>query len=230
MFPCLFGIISAWLFFDFSPISLFMPGYVIFEVMRRWKKEKQEEKWELTIAFRDLLMYLQNSLLAGYSPENGMREAVRGLEHLYGEQHLIVAESRLIVSRMENGYSMERALEEFGQSSGVDEIRQFAEVFTVAKRTGGEIGRIIRQTGGVLQDKLELKRELHTAVAAKEMEFRIMSLVPHGILLYLRICAPSMCSPLYHNTFGVSFMGILFLLWILLTLWGNHMIHKEIRI
>ncbi|MGN0505011.1 MAG: type II secretion system F family protein [Lachnospiraceae bacterium] len=230
LIPCALCLATAWLFFDFAPVSLLLLAYIPYEAAKRWRAEKEAGRWQLTLAFRDMLLYLQNALAAGYSPETSMKEAVRGLERLYGERHVIVSECRLVISRMENGYSMERALEEFGERSGVDEIRQFAEVFSVAKRTGGEIGRIIRQTGSVLQDKLELKRELHTAVAAKEMEFRIMCLVPHGILLYLKLCAPSMSAPLYHNTFGIVFMGVVFAGWLGLSALGNYLIHSGIRI
>ena len=229
LLPCVFGLITAWLFFDFAPVSFLLLGYLPYEVIKRWRAEKETGRWQLTLAFKDMLLYLQNGLAAGCSPEVSLKEAVRGLEHLYGERHVIISECRLMVSRMANGYSMEQTFEEFGERSGVDEIRQFAEVFTVAKRTGGEIGTIIRQTGSVLQDKLELKRELHTAIAAKEMEFRIMCLVPHGILLYLKLCAPSMSAPLYHNTFGMVFMIVIFACWLGLSTLGNYLVHASMR-
>jgi tight adherence protein B len=80
----------------------------------------------------------------------------------------------------------------------------------VVKRTGGNLSQVLRQTGSVLQDKIELKRELRTTIAAKQMEFQIMCAVPYGILLYLKLCAPAMSSALYHNAFGILFMwGVL---------------------
>lgn len=228
--PCGFCIATAWLFFDFAPIALLLFAYIPYETFGRLQGQKEKERWQLALAFRDMLLYLQNGLAAGRSPESSMEETVSGLEHLYGRQSAIVLECRMMLSQMANGYSMERALEEFGERSKVEEIRQFAEVFLVAKRTGGEIGRVIRQTCGVLQDKLELKRELHTAVAAKEMEFRIMCFIPHGILLYLKLCAPSMSAPLYHNAFGIAFMSVVFLCWFGLSALGKYLVHSGIRV
>lgn len=226
--PCGFCLVTAWLFFDFAPAAFLLIAYVPYEVVVRLRRQDEAKRWQLTLAFLDMLLYLQNGLAAGRSPESALEETARGLEHLYGQKGAIVSECRLMLSQMANGYSMERALEEFGERSRVEEIRQFAEVFSVAKRTGGEIGRVIRQTGGVLSDKLELKRELHTAIAAKEMEFRIMCMVPHGILLYLKLCAPSMSAPLYHNAFGTVFMCGIFVCWLGLSGFGKHLVHSGI--
>lgn len=228
--PCGFCIATAWLFFDFAPIALLLLAYVPYEAFRRLRRQREAERWQLALAFRDMLLYLQNGLAAGRSPESSMEETTHGLEHLYGLKSRIVSECRLMLSQMSNGYSMEKAFEEFGERSKVDEIRQFAEVFLVAKRTGGEIGRVIRQTCGVMQDKLELKRELRTAVAAKEMEFRIMCFIPHGILLYLRLCAPSMSAPLYGTAFGTAFMSGVFLCWLGLSSFGNYLVHSGIEL
>ncbi len=228
--PCSFCIVTGWLFFDFAPIALLFLPYVPYDIFRRLRRQREAERWQLALAFRDMLLYLQNGLAAGRSPEGSMEETAKGLEHLYGAKSNIVSECRLMLSQMSNGYSMEKAFEEFGERSKVNEIRQFAEVFLVAKRTGGEIGRVIRQTCNVLQDKLELKRELRTAVAAKEMEFHIMCFIPHGILLYLRLCAPSMSAPLYGNTFGAVFMSGVFLGWFALSALGNHLVRSCISV
>lgn len=224
--PCSFFAVTAWLFFDFAPIALLFLPYVPYDAFRRLRRQREAERWQMALAFRDLLLYLQNGLAAGQSPEGSMGETARGLEHLYGAKSNIVSECRLMLFQMSNGYSMERAFEEFGERSKVEEIRQFAEVFLIAKRTGGEIGKVIRQTCGVLQDKLELKRELRTAIAAKEMEFHIMCFIPHGILLYLRLCAPSMSAPLYGNAFGAAFMGGVFLCWFALSAFGNYLVRS----
>lgn len=227
--PFLFSALTAWLFFDFAPAGMVLLCYVPFGTAVRWKKQKEKERWQLNMAFRDALLYLQNGLAAGYSPETSMRDVVKGMEQLYGENHAIVSECRLVLSQMTTGYSMEQALQEFGERSRVDDIRQFAEVFSIAKRSGGDIGRIIRQTSALLQEKIELKRELHVTTAAKKTEFTVMSAVPHGILLYLKLCAPSMSAPLYHNASGMVFMGLVLVFYLSLRSFGLHIVETGIR-
>ena len=133
-----------------------------------------------------------------------------------------------MIQQMDLGYGMEEVFLDFGKRSGVADIKQLAEIFAVVKRTGGNLTRVLRQTGSVLQDKIELKRELRTAIAAKQMEFRMMCAVPYGILLYLKLCAPAMSLSLYHNRFGIVFMWIVLGIHSGLKVWGGYIIRGEI--
>lgn len=221
-------VLAIWSFFDCSVWSFGVFLVLPLEVKKEWEKRKRERLWELNLAFQDALLYLKNALVAGYAPEGSMRAAYAGLEQLYSGQHPICREFRRMLSKMELGSSMEEVWLAFGNRSGSEDIRQFAETLAVVKRTGGDLGAVLRQTGDVMQEKVELKRELHVVLAAKETEFRIMSMVPQGILLYLQFFAPSMSEGLYHNTFGIVFMWCVFLLYTGIRFWGERMLQKEI--
>lgn len=219
---------TAWLFFDFSVVSLGLLLYVPFGVRAAWKEEKRRQRWELNLAFKDALTCLESSISVGYSPENSLTETIKGLERLYEKDHSICRSFRKMAKQVELGCSMEEAFLSFGQESNVEDIRQLAEVFSIVKRTGGNFGKVLRQTAGVLQDKVELKRELHTTIAAKRMEFQIMCFVPYGILLYLKLCASSLSAALYHNVVGILFMWVVWGMYLGLKLWGEYIIRKEI--
>lgn len=130
--------------------------------------------------------------------------------------------------QLELGQGMEQVFQEFGERSDVEDIKQLADIFAIVKRTGGNLGQVLRQTGGVLQAKIELKRELRTVIAGKQMEFQIMCMVPYGILLYLKFCAPAMSEGLYHNLFGILFMWLVLGAWLGLKALGSHIVHGEI--
>lgn len=204
------ALLTAWLFFDFSLVSLLLLLYVPVALWQRRKESLRQKKWELNLAFKDALVCLENSLAVGYSPESSVRESVKNLEQLHGREHEICREFRVMVKQMDLGTGMEEVFLDFGRRTDLADIKQLADIFAVVKRTGGNLSQVLRQTGSVLQDKIELKRELRTTIAAKEMEFQIMCAVPYGILLYLKLCAPAMSNALYHNTFGILFMwGVL---------------------
>jgi tight adherence protein B len=101
---------------------------------------------------------------------------------------------------------VEVILKDFADRSGIDDIKNFAEVFDTAKRTGGDLIKIIRSTGNIIRDKIEVKREIITMITAKKFESNIMNLIPFGIIVYLRMFSPDFLSPLYHNLFGILFM------------------------
>ena len=221
-------VFTAWVFFDFSPVSCLLLLYIPVDLKRKWKKQKRQKKWELNLAFKDALVCLENSLAVGYSPESSIKEVVKNLEQLYGTDHEICKSFRRMTKQMELGTCVEDAFFEFGERSDLEDVKQLADIFAVVKRTGGNLSQVLRQTGGVLQDKIELKRELHTTIGAKRMEFQIMCGVPYGILLYLKLCAPAMCSALYHNLFGILFMWGVLAAYMGLKILGEHIIHKEV--
>ena len=221
-------VFTAWVFFDFSLVSWLLLLYIPVDLKRKWKKQKRQKKWELNLAFKDALVCLENSLAVGYSPESSIKEVVKNLEQLYGTDHEICKSFRRMTKQMELGTCVEDAFFEFGKRSDLEDVKQLADIFAVVKRTGGNLSQVLRQTGGVLQDKIELKRELHTTIGAKRMEFQIMCGVPYGILLYLKLCAPAMCSALYHNLFGILFMWGVLAAYMGLKILGEHIIHKEV--
>lgn len=224
---CSTVLLTAWLFFDFAPVSALLLIYIPVALFLRKKEEQRRNRWELNLAFKDALVCLENNLAVGYSPESSVRESVKNLEQLYGREHAICFEFRNMVKQMDLGCGMEEVFQEFGKRSKVTDIKQLADIFAIVKRTGGNLSLVLRQTGSVLQDKIELKRELHTVIAAKRMEFQVMCGVPYGILLYLKLCAPAMSRTLYHNTFGILFMcGVLAVYWGLRSL-GERIIRGE---
>lgn len=221
-------VLTAWLFFDFAAASFLLLLYVPVALRRRKKELYRKRKWELNLAFKDALVCLENALAVGYSPESSVREAVKSLEQLYEREHDICREFRRMIKQMDLGTSMEEVFLEFGKRSDVEDIKQLADIFAIVKRTGGNLSQVLRQTGSVLQEKIELKRELHTAIAAKRMEFQMMCAVPYGILLYLKLCAPAMSKALYHNLFGILFMWGALAAYMGMKLLGEHIIRSEV--
>ena len=221
-------LLTAWLFFDFHVVSVILFLYVPWAMRSRRRELRRQKKWELNLAFKDALVCLENSLAVGYSPESSVYESVKSLKQLYWEEHEICLEFSRMTQQMELGKSMEDSFFEFGRRSEVADIKQLADIFMVVKRTGGNLSMVLRQTGSVLQEKIELKRDLHTTIAAKRMEFQIMCLVPYGILLYLKLCAPAMSAALYQNLFGIVFMWGVLAVYMGLKVLGERIIRGEV--
>ena len=67
---------------------------------------------------------------------------------------------------------------------------------------------IIGRTSETIAGKTEVSREIATLIAGKKMEQRIMTIVPLGIILFLKLSSPSFLAPLYHNPLGVIIMTV----------------------
>lgn len=229
LWELLFLVFTAWTFFDFSLLSAGLVLYVPFSVKKCIRKWKEQMKYELNLAFKDALISMENCMAVGYSSESALKEAEKDLIQLYGEEHRLCTEFGRMSKQLELGRSIEEAFREFAERSAVEDIRLLAELLSVTKRTGGNVTQVFRQTQGILQEKIELGREIQTVIAAKKLEFQIMCMVPYGILLYLKLCAPAMVCSLYETVPGVLFMCVAFFWYLAMSTLGERMIGRELN-
>lgn len=224
-----FSVITAWLFFDFSIFSLGLLFFLPIALHKRYKESIRQKKWELNLAFKDAITCFSNHLAVGYSPESSLKGVVKELEQLYGKEAEICFEFRQMIKQIELGSNIEQVFLEFGRRSEVEDIQQLAEIFSIVKRTGGNLGQVLKKTEGILQDKIELKRELTIAIASKKLEFQVMCFVPYGILFYLKLYVPTMSNILYDTTLGTMVMFVVWISYCVMKAIGDWMIQGELH-
>ena len=110
---------------------------------------------------------------------------------------------------LRNNRNLEDLLSEFAVRTQVADIRDFAQVFHIAKRSGGNLPGILKNTADIISDKIEVKREITTMISAKRLEQSIMNVVPFAIILYINFTSPGFFDPLYHNFLGIVIMSVL---------------------
>lgn len=176
----------------------------------RWSRKQKikEQKKQLNYQFRDALTAMNVAVQAGYSIENAVSACTRDLERLYEKETDIVKEFRYMEIQQKLSVPIEELFLDFGNRSQVEDIENFAAVFYTAKRTGGDLGKILQQTARMLGDKIDVKKEIEATLTAKKSEQMIMSLMPAGIIAYLKLTSPGFLEVLYGNVFGVCTMSI----------------------
>ncbi|MBQ6660870.1 MAG: type II secretion system F family protein [Lachnospiraceae bacterium] len=161
--------------------------------------------------FRDALQCLLASLEAGYSIENSVENTAEDLRRMFDEKEPIVEEFRRMSRKMQSGSTVEAVLEEFAERSGVEDIQNFAGIFTISKRTGGDVIEVIRSVTETLYQKQEVYREIRTVLLAKQLEVGIMKAMPYIMLGYFLLFSPGFLAPLYTGIAGHAVMLLLFL-------------------
>lgn len=174
---------SAWAFLFMIPVPFIFLG---------WKKKQciRERKKRLNYQFRDALNAMSVAVQAGYSVENAVSACTRDMERLYEPDSDIVKEFRYIESQQRVSVPVEELFFDLGERSGVEDIENFASVFKTAKRTGGDMSRVLEKVARMLGDKIDVKKEIETTLSAKKSEQMIMSLMPAGIIAYLKLTSP----------------------------------------
>lgn len=188
----------------------------------------RERKKKLNYQFKDALNALSVAVQAGYSVENAVSACARDLERLYAKETDIVSEFYYIEAQMKVSVPVEELFVSLGDRSGIEDIENFAAVFYTAKRTGGDMNHIIQTCARMLGDKIDVRKEIETTLAAKKAEQMIMSLMPAGIILYLKLTSPEFLSVLYGNLFGICAMTLCLGIYILSYWLGRRIVDIEV--
>jgi len=208
------SLIAAFLFYNSLWSMIFLlPGSVFFYI--RWIRNKMERmKWNLNLQFRDALAGMASSLGAGYSIENSVNEALESLRCIYQEEEPIVREYVRMNERIQLNCTVEQVFFELAERTQVEDIHNFAWILYTAKRTGGDLLKITRNTSNIISERIEVSREIRTVIAAKKLESNIMSFVPAAIIAYLRLGCRGFLDSLYGSPRGILIMTILFSVYI----------------
>ena len=208
---------------------MLLTGPVTVLFMRLKKKGLiRERKRKLNYQFKDALNALSVAVQAGYSVENAVAACSRDLERLYPKETDIVKEFHYIETQLRVSVPVEELLLSLGDRSGIEDVENFAAVFYTAKRTGGDMNRIIQTSARMLGDKIDVRKEIETTLAAKKAEQMIMSLMPAGIILYLKLTSPGFLSVLYGNVFGMCAMTLCLGIYVLSYWLGRRIVDIEV--
>lgn len=186
---------------------LLLPVFVLF-IKEKKKDLAKKQRQELSLQFKDLVLALSANVKAGYSMENALRESYRDVELLYGADSPICLEVRHMIRGLDNNVILEKLLYDLGVRSRLPDIMQFADVFLIAKRSGGNLTEILEKTAGVIEQKIETDKEIQLMVGARKMEQKIMNMVPFLIIFYIGTTSRGFFDVLYHNLVGVAVMTV----------------------
>ena len=190
------------------------------------KRDRRIKKQELCAQFRECILAVATLLRAGYSAENAFLECRRDMVLLFGEKACICKELRKIQRGLNINISLEELLTDMAKRTECEDILQFARIFGLAKRNGGNMSEIIRSSAELIGKKIELRQEIQTLISGKKMELTIMRIMPFGILIYVELGNPGYFQILYHNLAGALVMTGCLFLYLAAYVLGEHVMNR----
>lgn len=186
-----------------------IPGIAVGIYVYRLEKKRSAKKTKelMTAQFRTLLLSMTGTLEAGYALVNSFISAGEDCRRVYGQRCEIGKAIDNLRQRMSLNMSFEDSLRQMNEDFQIEEMRDFSVVVAQASRTGGNMIKIIRDTAEKIVSGIELKEELGTMIAARQLEQRIMTFMPAGIILLLRLSSPGFMDMLFGNVFGILIMS-----------------------
>lgn len=199
---------TAYVFYrSFTAFLLFLPVGFLYPLAKKKELALQRQE-ELRRQFKEAVLILSSSLGAGYSVENAFAGSLRELEELYGREGMITKEFSYIAHQLRMNRTVETLLAEFADRSGLEEIKNFSDIFAVSKRSRGELVSVVNHTVHVISDRLQVREEILTMTAEKQFEQKIMNLLPILIVLYVDVTSPGFFDSMYETTVGRIVMTV----------------------
>ena len=137
-----------------------------------------------------MLEALSTSLGSGKNVPDAFQSAYSDLENQYEEGTFILNELKVINYGIINGINIEEMVADFGKRSACKDIEDFAGVFDVCYRRGGNIKETIRNTCQIISEKMAVEQEIETTVTASKNEQYIMLVLPVFLVGLIKSSSP----------------------------------------
>lgn len=171
----------------------------------------ERRKNKLRSQFKEALHALSSLLSAGRSLENAFASLEQELALLLGHgKSDLMKELGMIANRLRNGEPLVAPLLDFAKRSTLPEVRNFADVVTIAKKAGGDMVEVVRHTSQFIGEKLDVELEVSVLVAQKRFESRIMMAMPFVFVGMLGFVAGDYMAPLHQQGAGWLVITLVF--------------------
>lgn len=220
--------VLLFLFYDDLWISsIFSIAGAVGMIFYQRKNRIKKQQWQLMTEFKDAMDSMVSALVAGYSMENAIYEAYQDLRLMYEEDSPMLKALQEIHQKNSMHEPLDKVLSEFAADSGVEDIRIFAQIYATARRSGGNLVKVMKRTADNIGEKIEIQGEIRTMIAGKRMESMCMMIIPIFIILYLRVCSPGFLDPVYEGLAGHMFMTVALIIYIISVFWSFSIMHMD---
>lgn len=183
-----------------------------------------KKKKELKVQFKDMLMVMSDSLKTGYSVSNALKESYKDMVSMYGRYSYICEELRIMISKIKLNVREEDIFKDFAKRTGLREAILFSRIFSIAKRTGGNMTEVIGSVTDSIVLKENVREEIEVSTTEKKTEQKIMTLIPMALILYVKMMSPDFLNIMYETNAGRIVMTICLVLYILAFLWAQKIV------
>lgn len=185
----LVGFVACYLYFGITAISLVTGAFCAWKAIGIFRKKWTLKRLDvLRIQFRDMLESLSNSFTVGKNATSAFRSAFNDMVVEHGANAYITKELAYINSAHDNmGLEIRELLSDFGNRSGLDDVKSFASVFDVCANLAGDVGRVVRETRDMINDKIEVELEIQTMVTGQKNQLNILAIMPIMMSVLMRL-------------------------------------------
>ena len=127
---------------------------------------------------------------------------------------------------LSNNQPLEELLQELGQRSGCASIREFGEVFYIARQSGGNLPGVMQATANLIGERIAGQQEVQVIISGKILEQRIMNMMPFLLICYIELGNKGFFDALYHNLSGIIIMTGCLVVYLAAFIWSKRLCKK----
>lgn len=185
---------TATLYTYISDVSIFcivglVAAIAFISIRRKQLLEKRHN--DLRAQFRDMLESMTASLAANGTVQDAFISAYNDMKIQYSDNAYITKELEQMVYATRNNVPLEDMIDDFAKRSGIDDVKDFADVFRVSRGPGGNMSNVMRQTHSIIGDKMAIEDEIDAKINSNKLELNIIMVAPFLIVAMLRFTNPT---------------------------------------
>ena len=221
-------LIVGYLFYDSAYIFvLFIPVLAVMALLEK-KRCIRQRKHCLTQQFKEGIILLYSFVSTGSTLEQAFARAGQELLRTFQKDDDIVREFDEIRRKLGMNITVEACVADFAKRSHQEDIESFAQIISIAKRSGGSMSQIMKNSVETLKNKIESEAQIRTILSAKRGEFKLMVMIPLGVMFYMRVFSSGFMDVLYGNGAGILFMTICLFIYGGAILWGTKILDIQV--
>ena len=176
----LIGFVAAYVYFGNGTLAIIVGCVAAWRAVPMYRKHLLDKrKKELRLQFRDMLESLSNSFTVGMTSSRAFHAAFDDMTVEHGSNSYVAEECGLICAAHDNkGVEIKELVTDFGQRSGIDDVKSFASIFRISTELGGDIGKVVRETRDMIGEKIETELEIQTMITGQKNQLNILTVMP----------------------------------------------------
>lgn len=175
---------------------------------------------ELQKAMPEAVRLLCIALDAGSSLVNALEYAARNCDEP------LATELSRVVWDLQAGQGFDEAMQRLRARTGGTEFAYLAVAMEIQHRSGGSLKDVLQSVSSMLQQDLELKRELETKTAQARLSARVVACMPVALLLVLSLLTRGYLAAFFTSPLGL----LLFLFACVLEILGVVLVRRGLRV
>lgn len=177
-------------------VGIFLKKMLIQSVINKRKKQ-------LRLQFKTFLESMTVAVRAGQNELVSMQSALDDLKLTYNTENDIIIEIDHIIKAYRNAdIPLSDLFLDFGNRSGIEDIKTFGTIFMVISGKSDNFATIINQTQQIISDKIEIESEIETSITSVKSELYMLFVMPILMVAMMSSMGGDMMEMLFTTTTG----------------------------